>query len=82
MNKYEQFFVRGLPHLIDVEGHYEKAPFFLTEEMFPEVKIRIAAKDCSKLVGKPHADPHRHDVPEIYMADLENIALAFGKTLK
>jgi len=71
MNKYEQCILKELPHLIEVEGHHEKAPFWLTGEMFPEVKIRIAAKDCSKLVNKPHADPHRHDVPEIYMAITE-----------
>jgi mannose-6-phosphate isomerase-like protein (cupin superfamily) len=71
MRRYEHLIVKNLPQFKEVEGHHEKAPFWLTEEMFPEVKIRVAAKDCSKMVNKPHADPHRHDVPEVYLAITE-----------
>jgi hypothetical protein len=71
MGKYEHFIVRNLPRMMKIEGHHEKTPFWLTEEMFPEIKIEIAASDCSKMVNKPHASPHRHHVPEVYLAITE-----------
>ncbi len=71
MGKYEHYIVRNLPHFMEVEGHHEKAPFWLTGEMFSEVRIRVAAKDCSKMVNRPHADPHHHEVPEVYLAITE-----------
>ncbi len=68
MGRHDHLIVRNLPRFMEVEGHHDKAPFWLTGEMFAGVKIRVAAKDCSQMVNKPHADPHRHDVPEIYLA--------------
>ena len=71
MGKYEHLIFKNLPQFEELEGRREKVPFWLTEQMFPDVKIRVAARDCSKMVNKPHAAPHSHELPEVYLAITE-----------
>ena len=33
--------------------------------------MRVAGLDVSKIVGAPHADPHVHESPEIYLTPSE-----------
>ena len=39
--------------------------------MFPGVDFRIAGLEVSKIVGTPHAHPHVHETPEIYLCPSE-----------
>lgn len=55
-----------LPILASVAGHHSPVPFYLTADMFDGVPVQIAGGEISRLVGKPVADPHHHEVPEIY----------------
>ncbi|MBE1556838.1 cupin domain-containing protein [Sporosarcina limicola] len=57
----------SIPRFKEVDGHFHPAPFLLTEEMFGGVSIEIAGGEISELVGKPVANMHTHDVPEIYL---------------
>nr|WP_296067765.1 cupin domain-containing protein [uncultured Actinoplanes sp.] len=61
-----QFVREGLPLFQPVPGHHSPAPFYLTEDMFGGLPVQIAGGHITHLVGKPVADPHHHDVPEIY----------------
>ena len=70
--KYQKYVVTDLPRYVEVEGHHAPAPFWITPHMFPGVNFRVAGLDASKLIGTPHADPHVHDGPEIYLAASEN----------
>jgi len=56
-----------LPRKKEVTGHFQPAPFWLTEDMFGGLDIEIAGGEISTLVGKPVADLHSHDIPEIYL---------------
>lgn len=56
----------GLPVMRAVDGHYTPAPFYLGKDDFGGMPIQLAGGDISDKVGKPVADPHRHDVPELY----------------
>ncbi|MGW2640696.1 cupin domain-containing protein [Streptomyces sp. NPDC001348] len=55
-----------VPRFLPVAGHHEPAPFWLTSDMFGGVPVQLAGGPVDHLVGKPVADPHRHDVDEIY----------------
>ncbi len=72
MAQYEHLIVKDLPQLGEVKGRGQRFPFWLTGEMFPEVKIRVVAQDCSKMVNKPHSDPHTHDVSQVYLSITES----------
>jgi hypothetical protein len=56
----------GLPIFLPVAGHHYPAPFYLTADMFGGVPVELAGGDISHLVGKPVAEPHTHEVAEIY----------------
>lgn len=59
--------ITDLPRLIEVPGHHQPAPFYLTEDMFGGIPLHVAAVELSDRVGKPVAAPHRHAVDEIYL---------------
>ena len=69
--KLEKYVVTDLPKRIEVEGHHMPAPFWIAPDMFPGVNMRVAGLDVSKIVGAPHADPHVHESPEIYLTPSE-----------
>ena len=71
-NKYKEYVVTDIPRFFEVEGHHKPAPFWIAPDMFPGVNLRVAGADVSKMVGTPHAEPHVHDGPEIYLAPSEN----------
>ncbi|WP_416981270.1 cupin domain-containing protein [Streptomyces sp. T028] len=55
-----------IPRFLPVAGHHEPAPFYLTADMFGGVPVELAGGPIDHLVGRPVADPHRHEVDEIY----------------
>ncbi|WP_037677754.1 hypothetical protein [Streptomyces griseus] len=55
-----------LPIPLAVAGHHQPAPFYLTADMFGGMPVQIAGGELSALVGKPVAEPHTHEVDEIY----------------
>lgn len=57
----------SLPVERHLDGHHVPVPFFLTRDMFGGLPVEIAGGEISGLVGRPVADPHVHDVPEIYL---------------
>ncbi|MCT8343534.1 MULTISPECIES: cupin domain-containing protein [Photorhabdus] len=57
---------QNLPVMKPVVGHENKVPFFITKEMFGGVPFELAGGDISKLVNKPVAALHKHEVDEIY----------------
>jgi hypothetical protein len=59
--------VTDLPVFREVTGHLRPVPFILTEDMFEGIPVELAGAEISELVGKPVADLHVHDVPEIYL---------------
>ena len=59
--------VSQLPIPLAVAGHHQPAPFYLTADMFGGVPVEVAGGPIEHLVGKPVADPHRHEVPEVYL---------------
>jgi hypothetical protein len=69
--KLKKYVVTDLPKFVEVEGHHKPAPFWIAPEMFPGVNMRVAGMDVSKIVGAPHANPHVHESPEIYLAPSE-----------
>jgi mannose-6-phosphate isomerase-like protein (cupin superfamily) len=72
-NQYKQYVITDLPQFAEMPGHHRSAPSWIYPDIFPGVKIRINGMDVSKMVQKPHADPHIHpDHPEIYFAATEN----------
>ncbi len=59
--------VRDLPRMENVSGHHNPAPFILTSDMFGGLPISMAGAEITELVGKPVADLHTHEMPEIYI---------------
>ncbi|GAA2428078.1 hypothetical protein GCM10010433_30110 [Streptomyces pulveraceus] len=55
-----------IPQFLPVAGHHQPAPFYLTADMFGGVPVQLAGGSIDHLVGKPVADPHRHEVAEVY----------------
>ncbi|MFH8803866.1 cupin domain-containing protein [Streptomyces sp. NPDC017936] len=55
-----------IPRFLPVAGHHDPAPFYLTSDMFGGVPVQVAGGPVDHLVGRPVADPHRHEVDEIY----------------
>ncbi|MFD8263148.1 cupin domain-containing protein [Streptomyces griseoluteus] len=55
-----------IPQFLPVAGHHDPAPFYLTSDMFGGVPVQVAGGPVDHLVGRPVADPHRHEVDEIY----------------
>jgi mannose-6-phosphate isomerase-like protein (cupin superfamily) len=55
-----------IPRFLAVAGHHRPAPFYLTADMFGGVPFEVAGGSIDHLVGRPVADPHRHEVDEIY----------------
>ncbi len=72
MSTYEHLIIKDLPQFHEVKGRPQKYPFWLTAGMFPQVKIRVVAKDCSQMVNKPHGDPHTHEVAQVYLSITES----------
>ncbi len=68
MSTYEHLIIKDLPQFHEVKGRPQKYPFWLTGGMFPQVKIRVVAQDCSQMVNKPHGDPHTHEVAQVYLS--------------
>lgn len=56
-----------IPVFRHVPGHHMPAPFLLTSTMFGGLPFDLAGAELSELVDKPIADPHTHEVPEIYL---------------
>jgi quercetin dioxygenase-like cupin family protein len=69
--KLQRYVVTDLPKYVEVGGHHQPAPFWVMPDMFPGVKLRVAGAEASTMVGSPHADPHTHEGPEIYLAPCE-----------
>lgn len=55
-----------IPQFLPVAGHHDPAPFYLTADMFGGMPVQLAGGEISSRVGKPVADPHRHEVAEVY----------------
>jgi mannose-6-phosphate isomerase-like protein (cupin superfamily) len=70
--KYQKYIMTDLPKYVEVTGHLKPAPCWIVPGMFPGVNLAIAGNDASKIVGAPHASPHVHDHPEIYLAVSDN----------
>ncbi|HWB36492.1 MAG TPA: cupin domain-containing protein [Rugosimonospora sp.] len=56
-----------LPVFRSVDGHHRPVPFILTRDMFGGIPVELGGAEISDLVDKPVAEPHVHDVPEIYL---------------
>lgn len=56
-----------LPVERHLDGHHLPVPFLLTRDMFGGLPVEVAGGEISDLVGRPVADPHVHDVPEVYL---------------
>jgi len=69
--KYKKYVATDLPKMVEVPGHHKPTPFWLAPDMFPDVNMRVAGLDVSKIVGAPHAEAHVHENPEIYLAPSE-----------
>ena len=69
--KYGRYIQTQLPKYEEVVGHHQPAPFWIAPGMFPGVNLHVAGLDASKIVGSPHANPHQHESPEIYLAPSE-----------
>ena len=69
--KFQKYVVTDIPKLVEVPGHHKPTPFWIAPDMFAGVSMRIAGQDVSKIVGAPHANPHVHDSPEIYLTPSE-----------
>ncbi len=69
--KFQKYVITDLPKMVEVPGHHAAAPFWIAPDMFPGVNMRVAGLDVSKIVGAPHAKPHVHDAPEIYLTPSE-----------
>lgn len=57
----------NLPVYRRMAGHHGPVPFLLTDDMMRGLPFELAGGEISDKVGKPIADPHTHDVPEIYL---------------
>ncbi len=56
-----------LPVFRTVEGHTRPVPFILTRDMFDGIPVELGGAEISGLVDQPVAEPHVHEVPEIYL---------------
>lgn len=56
-----------LPVFRPVAGHHAPVPFLLTRDMFGGIPVELGGAEITALVGRPVAEPHVHDVPEIYL---------------
>jgi hypothetical protein len=56
-----------LPVFRSVAGHHAPVPFLLTRDMFGGIPVELGGAEITALVGRPVAEPHVHDVPEIYL---------------
>jgi hypothetical protein len=56
-----------LPLFREIPGHYAPTPFYLTDDMYGGLCLELAGGELSDKVGKPVADPHTHECPEIYL---------------
>ena len=56
-----------LPVFREVAGHTKPVPFILTSDMFGGIPVELGGAEISGLVGRPVADPHVHEVPEVYL---------------
>jgi hypothetical protein len=59
--------VSDLPRYMPMNGHFHEVPVFLALDMFGGLPFEVAGGEISKLVDIPVAEPHRHEVPEIYL---------------
>ncbi|WP_328378500.1 cupin domain-containing protein [Streptomyces sp. NBC_00440] len=58
--------ITALPIPLAIAGHHRPAPFYVTADMFGGLPVQLAGGELSKLVGRPVAAPHTHDVDELY----------------
>lgn len=56
-----------LPLFREIPGHHAPTPFYLTDDMFGGLSFELAGGEISDKIGKPVADPHTHECPEIYL---------------
>ncbi len=66
--KHEGLIFSDVPRLVGLPSHFDPAPFWVTPEMGPDVKLGVIGVDVSKLVGRYITDAHAHDCAEVYMA--------------
>jgi mannose-6-phosphate isomerase-like protein (cupin superfamily) len=59
--------ISDLPRMSEVVGHFRPVPFYVEKDMFGGVPVEIAGGEISELVDRPVAEPHVHDVAEIYL---------------
>jgi len=69
--KFAKNVVTDLPREVKIEGHHHPTPCWITRDMFPGVNLQVAGHEVSSRVGAPHAAPHVHEVPEIWVAPSE-----------
>jgi mannose-6-phosphate isomerase-like protein (cupin superfamily) len=70
--KYANLIATDIPRMIQLPDHSRPSTFWVTPEIFPDIKIRIAGTDMSKRVNEKIADLHSHECPEVYLAISEN----------
>jgi hypothetical protein len=56
-----------LPRMRAVGGHANAVPFLLTKDMFGGIPLEFAGAEISALIDRPVAEPHVHQVAEIYL---------------
>ncbi|MFY1671022.1 cupin domain-containing protein [Plantactinospora sp. WMMB334] len=56
-----------LPLFREIPGHHQPTPFYLTDDMYGGLCFELAGGEISDKIGKPVADPHTHECPEIYL---------------
>lgn len=66
--KYAKFIITDIPRMVQLPDHYRPTAFWVSPDIFPEVKIGIAGSDVSKRVGVEITALHSHEYPEIYLA--------------
>ncbi|MFJ6054675.1 cupin domain-containing protein [Streptomyces sp. NPDC092307] len=57
----------SLPVYRQIDGHHAPVPFLLTRDMFGGIPVELGGAEITALVDRPVAEPHVHDVPEIYL---------------
>ncbi len=67
--KWRKNVITDLPR--PVQFTENPSPCWITPSMFPGVNFHLAGREASKVVGKPHAAPHVHEFPEIWVAPSE-----------
>ena len=70
--KHEGLIFSDVPRLVGLPSHFDPAPFWVTPEMGPDLKLAVIAVDVSRLVGRYITDAHAHDCAEVYMAPSPN----------